>query len=515
MKRTKKIKFILTAVVILTFCQSPISFNAAEKPYTISGKTLIPTVKKDKDISKNVNIALKKASLLGEKGKTYTVKIPQNTYYISESLKVWSNTKLDTTNCVIRAKKTGFNMIATGSSEDNQKFTGYKRYRNITIVGGTWINSKKNTSSGIRLCRGSNITIKNIDMSHGSEKHMIEMAAVNNVKITNCNFHDSDVKDSKEKCEAIQLDICANDNAYSNLIYDGTPCKNVQITGNSFENLSRGIGTHSMLLNNYIENVTIKKNTFKNITQEAIACVNYINAQIEDNTMENVGGGILFHFSKTSNDSIYTYIKNGKQAYHGELRTNSQSSIQNNIIETQYHSLCDKNVGIELYGKKISQEMRSADNGVIPVADYFIEGVTVCNNKITSAGYGINLNDAKNNLIMNNTVIGANYNNTDPLCQQYNGIRVSNGSVGNAINNNTISGIHQTGILLFDNSSATTINGNKISNCSAYGIRLNKNCNVTLSLQNNIIYNCPQGAIISGKKSGCTIAGGILQNTIQ
>lgn len=100
---------------------------------------------------------------------------------------------------------------------------------------------------------------KNIDMSHGSEKHMIEMAAVNNVKITNCNFHDSDVKDSKEKCEAIQLDICANDNAYSNLIYDGTPCKNVQITGNSFENLSRGIGTHSMLLNNYIENVTIKK----------------------------------------------------------------------------------------------------------------------------------------------------------------------------------------------------------------------------------------------------------------
>ena len=148
MKRTKKIKFILTAVVILTFCQSPISFNAAEKPYTISGKTLIPTVKKDKDI------------LLGEKGKTYTVKIPQNTYYISESLKVWSNTKLDTTNCVIRAKKTGFNMIATGSSEDNQKFTGYKRYRNITIVGGTWINSKKNTSSGIRLCRGSNITIK-------------------------------------------------------------------------------------------------------------------------------------------------------------------------------------------------------------------------------------------------------------------------------------------------------------------------------------------------------------------
>ena len=75
---------------------------------------------------------------------------------------------------------------------------------------------------------------------------VVEMAAVDGVKITNCKFHDSDIKDSKEKCQAIQLDICANDSAYSNLIYDGSPCKNVQIIGNTFENISRGIGTHSM-----------------------------------------------------------------------------------------------------------------------------------------------------------------------------------------------------------------------------------------------------------------------------
>ena len=117
-----------------------------------------------------------------------------------------------------------------------------------------------------------------------------------------------------------------------------------------------------MLLNNYIENVTIKGNSFKNITQEAIACVNYINSKIEDNKMENVGGGILFHFSKTSNDSVYTCIKNGKQAYEGKLRTNAQSSIQNNTIETRYHSLCDKNVGIELYGRNISQKMHGAED---------------------------------------------------------------------------------------------------------------------------------------------------------
>ena len=159
--------------------------------------------------------------------------------------------------------------------------------------------------------------------------------------------------------------------------------------------------------------------------------------------------------------------------------------------------------------------MRGADNGIIPAADYYVEGVTVYNNTITAAGYGINLNDAKNNRIANNTIIDGNYVDTDPLHDQYNGIRVSTGSTGNTINDNTISGIRQTGILLYNNASATTINGNKISGCSAYGIRLNKNCSVTQSLQNNIIRDCPQGAIVTGEKSGCTVANGISQNTIQ
>ena len=159
--------------------------------------------------------------------------------------------------------------------------------------------------------------------------------------------------------------------------------------------------------------------------------------------------------------------------------------------------------------------MRGADGGIIPAADYYVEGVSIYNNRIIAAGYGINLNDAKNNKIISNTIIGDGYDNSDPQREQYNGIRISTGSTGNAINSNTISGIHQTGILLYDNASATTVNGNTISNCSAYGIRLNKNCSVTDSMKDNTIHGCPQGAILTGEKSGCTVANGISQNTIQ
>lgn len=508
MRRLKTmVAFFMTMVMGCTILPTA-SVDAMENQYQISGETVTPLVKDGEDISKKVNSALKEANARATEGKCYTVKIPEGTYYISESLKIRSNTVLDATGCTIEAKTGKFNMIATGSVEENLKAEGYNAYKNITIEGGKWINAKSNKSSGIRLCRGSNIEIKNIDMSHGSEKHMVEMAAVDGVKITGCKFHDSDVKDAKEKCEAIQLDICANQGAFSNIRYDGTPCKNITIDGNTFENVSRGVGTHSMLLNSYIENVKITNNQFLNVAQEGIVCVNYVDCLISGNVMKNVGGGILFHFSKTSEKSIYTAIENGSKPYDGKLRTDANSIIENNQIETRYHMLCDKNVGIELYGRKFSKKATGADKGVIPAANYYVEGVTIRNNNILAAGYGINLNDAKNNQIIGNTIKGANYDSKDSKKNQYNGIRVSTGSTGNVINGNQIKKIRQTGIMLYDNSSATTINNNTVKDCSAYGIRLNLKCKVTKSMKNNKVSGCPKGKIVYSKKDGCYVKGG-------
>lgn len=509
MRRLKTmVAFFMTMVMVCAILPTVSIQGAPKKLYKVSGKTITPIVKKGKDASKNINAALKEANARAKEGKSYTVKIPKGTYYISESLKIRSNTVLDATGCTIKAKNGSFNMISTGSVEENLKAKGYNAYKNITIKGGKWINAKSNKSSGIRLCRGSNIEIKNIDMSHGSEKHMVEMAAVDGVKITGCRFHDSDVKDAKEKCEAIQLDICANQGAFSNIRYDGTPCKNVTIDGNTFENVSRGVGTHSMLLNSYIENVKITNNQFLNVTQEGIACVNYVDCLISGNVMKNVGGGILFHFSKTSEKSIYTVIENGKNPYDGQLCTNANSIIENNQIETRYHKLCDKNVGIELYGRNFEKDAAGADKGIIPAANYYVEGVTIRNNNILAAGYGINLNDAKNNQIIGNTIKGANYDSGDPKKDQYNGIRVSTGSTGNVINSNQVTGIHQTGIMLYDNSSATTIDDNTVMDCSAYGIRLNLKCKVTKSMKNNKVSGCPKGKIVYSKKDGCYVKGG-------
>lgn len=143
-KRQLAVLLLLTTIVTVIPCIRSVN-AAAKKQFTISGKVIQPIVQKGKDISKNVNAALKEANRRSKANKIYTVKIPKGTYYISESLKIKSNTVLDASGCTIQAKKGSFNMIATGSSEDNLKASGYNAYKNITIKGGTWINFKYQT----------------------------------------------------------------------------------------------------------------------------------------------------------------------------------------------------------------------------------------------------------------------------------------------------------------------------------------------------------------------------------
>lgn len=466
--------------------------KTSNKKYKVSGRTITPVVKKKKDITTNVNEALKEANKRASSSKIYTVKIPKGTYYISKSLKIRSNTKLVATGCTIKAKKGSFNIICTGTAAENKKAKGYGAYRNITIQGGKWINTKSNTNTGIRLCRGTNITVKNIEMSGGSEKHMIEMAAVDKVKITGCYFHDSDVRNAKAKCEAVQMDVCTNDNAFKGIVYDGTPCKNITIDKNTFKNLSRGVGSHSLLLNSYIDNVRITNNTFENISQECITCVNYVNSVISGNNIKSAGGGILFHYSKTSSNSIYARIGNGKTAFSSAKITNANSVIENNTVRTVYNPLCDKNVGIELYGRNFTSNEKSADGGTIPAGDYYVSGVTVQNNKVTSSGYGIVLSDAKQNRVIGNTVKGEGYSSADPnvKSESYDGIFLNFASTDNTVDRNNISNSLRNGIFLNRSSSAVTINSNTVTGCRNYGIRLYDNSKVTGSIKDNKISGC-------------------------
>lgn len=59
--------------------------------------------------------------------------------------------------------------------------------------------------------------------------------------------------------------------------------------------------------------------------------------------------------------------------------------------------------------------MKGADGKYFPTGNYYITGVTVSNNNITTAVTGIHITDAWNCTFTNNTVTGKGFSAKDPL----------------------------------------------------------------------------------------------------
>ncbi len=93
--------------------------------------------------------------------------------------------------------------------------------------------------------------------------------------------------------EAIQLDILEpnhfpNYQGYSKS-YDGTMNTNINITNNSFINVNRGVGCHSVFSGKYMSGINISNNNFENVSGYAVLASSFINTTINNNTITNCG----------------------------------------------------------------------------------------------------------------------------------------------------------------------------------------------------------------------------------
>lgn len=75
--------------------------------------------------------------------------------------------------------------------------------------------------------------------------------------------------------------------------FDGAVCENIRITDNVFEDVFAGVGSHSMIYDRPYRNIVIQGNTFRNVKKRAVWCLNYVDSAVEDNIIENAGGGVL------------------------------------------------------------------------------------------------------------------------------------------------------------------------------------------------------------------------------
>lgn len=497
--------------------------------YSVSGAQIVVNAVSGEDITKVLDDALKDARDLATDAAPITVVLPSGTYKLSNNLHIYSNTVLDLGGSTIQYVGTeSHNMLLAGTNgsyngqanyNESAACSGYGGFRNITIKNGTWQSSDTNTSTIVRVAHATNVIFEKLVFTGGACEHQVEVAAIDGFYVRDCTFKDfgktgTDTSD-KNKQEALQLDIPCHSDVFKAYYADGTPMKNVEITGCTFANVPRGVGTHTMLYGAYHENIKINNNVFTNVLEEAIVGLGYYNCEIKGNQINDCGAGILFQYFKKSDDSasIYTTIFDGKQPYTGAIRNDAATEISGNTIKTKYSVTCSEIQGIKVEGRYLAKDVRGGDKKIVPAGDYYISGVVIKDNpSIVTAGFGIHMINARNSAVMNNANIqSSGVSSKDPEKDKYDGIFIEDRSANIAVTGNGISNMPRNGIFVQESANVSEVTGNTIANCAAKGINFFNNSGSTGAISGNVISGCGNGGILVSTGSA---AGDIAGNQI-
>lgn len=463
----------------------------------ISGDKVVTAYKiitnnKTQNARTSIQKALRYARNNSSEEDIYTVRLPKGTYYFYSSLDIYSNTVLDLNDSTVLRAGNCAALIRFGTK--NSVSYGYDGYKNVTIKNGVLDGNLTGSSSLVRFAHANNIKLDNLTFTNtNGVMHLLTFAASNNVSITNCTFSNMTITENiaKYNCEAVQIDILKSGH-FNYPAQDGTPTKNVTVSGCTFKNLQRGVGTHSAFANHYFDNIKITGNTFENIEGYAINAINYTNSLIEKNTVTNCGSGIncgtvtnykLAHFYGPVQESDLPV---------SELNT----KITDNSITLSNNDYEHVGYGINIIGQDI-KNFTDKDGKVINY-DYRISGVTVSGNTIISNAsehnfYGIQIEGAyspaegdlssvniKNNKIIitcNDPAIKTNYG---IRAQQCTNINIDSNTI---LDNGNITHL-ESGIRL-DDSTGCRANNNSVTKTTSFGIKLTNSKNSTL--QNNTL----------------------------
>lgn len=501
--------------------------------YTVSGTTLVlnPSV----PVETGFKRALQYITDHKKEGVTYTIKLPAGEYEQGSEIILSPGVKVDLTGVTLKyTKKTGNMILLSHTDESGKNTVQYGQKGKITITGGTFHGNDVNSSSLVRMAHGTDITFDGCTFSGGGCAHQMEVAAINGLTVKNCTFRDMKGNGTDEKQEALQLDIPCSSYIFSGVELDGTPMKNVTVSGCTFQNVPRGLGSHSMLVGVYHENIKILNNTFENVDGECIIALNYRNCTIKANKIKNCGAGILFQNFKPGARAVYTTVNDGKTVKKGKIDNNVKTVISGNDITLSAKKHADERVGIKIYGFNLKKDTRATGKGssdLIPKGNYSVKNITVSGNRIKTCGHGIHLMDASNAVVKGNTIENIKQGS------EKDGIFAEFACKNLSIQKNTVKKAARYGIFLQHKTTAKTVSDNKIlGSCGKYGIGLYDNSKVIHGITGNTIENSKSNAIFLNhgcsaesinkntvKKSGgtgiglydkCTVSSGITGNKI-
>ena len=525
-KISSKIKYaaasvsLTAAFAVTSFSTLPALAQSPGLDITDTQITVRSSEIKDKGTYSAIQAALDIARYSATNDNIYRVVVEPGEYDLTRALHIYSNTELYLKNVkLVRNKESSANMLRTGDYDtENSGATGYDEYCNMTVTGGVFDGSSTENTM-IKAAHSSKLTFNGTTFKNVKNGHIMEIAGVNGFNVKNCTFKDQKLDPNDVGYEAIQLDILKSGHIVDCRSED-LAMKNVVIEGCTFENVPRGIGTHTMILNNPFDGIKIKNNKFKNITSAAIQTMNWKNCEISGNTIENTPRGI----------SVYSILGNGMGAYKSsavakEGGTESHCSdkysgafdsnivISNNTI-TGCGKIKDKYAGYEpagitVTGKVLGKVYSTYEDGsgALPKGDYSAKGVTVKNNTIDVSGYGIRMIDAKSCSVLNNTL---RCSDNRKYRNDFHGIQIYESQIDN-IKGNSVSDAACNGISVYK-SSVPVIESNEIDNAKNIGICCD-NSSVRHINYNTIMKTASDGILFKKSKGNKKISENYITNT--
>ncbi|MFD0826987.1 right-handed parallel beta-helix repeat-containing protein [Neobacillus sp. M.A.Huq-85] len=426
-----------------------------------------------------------------------TIQIPDGVYLITRPLKINSNTRLILSSKAIIKRNASFSPMLMNNTKGAPRYTANE---NITVEGGTWEGNKDQYPTrfdNLLFGHASKITVQKTRVLNNYEGHNIEFAGVKDGKVLNSYL--AGYSGAKKK-EAIQLDITHDKQVFPPFgDYDDTACENITIKGNTIENHSRGIGSHTSVKGVYPRDIVIQNNTFRNLKEEGINAFNYKNLSVLNNTFEDVGLGIEFNTFSINPADIF--------------KANKPLAVP----------VSDDKFSINITGNSITRTRSTSStkgNGIVfnGTSTYPIKGVTIKNNTISDPDTnGIYLAYTSNATISGNVIKNVKQNgiaihnhseNNSVSCNNVSGSLghgISVYSYSNAsINNNTLSKNKGNGISIVSNSTKNKVSGNKISESSKYGMAVSDQSSAELT-GNTISRSGQNGVPISKASIGNTI----------
>ena len=195
-----------------------------------------------------------------------TVVVPDGTYLVGKTLSVFSNTTLQLAdNATIMVGDGSWMGVLRGQHRTSSGLDcpmdatclhgGYSQIRNVKITGGTWYHKGANGGDAyvIQLQHGDGITLENLSCK-GNVRHHFNCSGSRNVVVRNVTFLPSDdhpyviPTDERDLAdmrlrEAIHVDFVSDG---TELAYplDDTPCRDITVTGCTFDRVIAGVGTH-------------------------------------------------------------------------------------------------------------------------------------------------------------------------------------------------------------------------------------------------------------------------------